>query len=58
MSGSLEGGLWGINPDLGNLKDGDVQFTTDYRVVYDKILSDWFGLEQNRFKNYRSKITD
>ena len=58
MSGSLEGGLWGIHPDLGNLKDGDVQFTTDYRVVYDKILSDWFGLEQNRFKNYRSKITD
>ncbi|MDC1211535.1 hypothetical protein N8Z67_00570 [Amylibacter sp.] len=40
MSGSLEGGLWGIHPDLGNLKDGDVQFTTDYRVVYDKILSD------------------
>ena len=58
MSGSLEGGLWGIHPDLGNLKDGDVQFTTDYRVIYDKILSDWFGLEQNRFKNYRSKITD
>ena len=58
MSGSLEGGLWGIHPDLGNLKDGDVQFTTDYRVVYDKILSDWFGLEQNRFKDFRSKITD
>ena len=58
MSGSLEGGLWGIHPDLGNLTDGDVKFTTDYRVVYDKILSDWFGLEQNRFQNYRSNITD
>ncbi|MDA9534345.1 DUF1501 domain-containing protein [Amylibacter sp.] len=58
MSGSLEGGLWGIHPDLGNLKDGDVQFTTDYRVVYDKILSDWFRLKQNRFENYRSNITD
>ena len=58
MSGSLEGGLWGIHPDLGNLKDGDVQFTTDYRVIYDKILSDWFGLKQNRFENYRSNITD
>jgi len=58
MSGSLEGGLWGIHPDLGNLKDGDVQFTIDYRVVYDKILSDWFGLKQNRFENYRSNITD
>ena len=56
MSGSLEGGVWGVHPDLGNLKDGDVQFTTDYRVVYDKILSDWFGLEQNRFKDYRSNI--
>jgi len=41
-----------------NLKDGDVQFTTDYRVIYDKILSDWFGLKQNRFENYRSNITD
>jgi len=58
MSGSLEGGIWGVHPDLGNLTDGDVQFTTDYRVVYDKILSDWFGLDQNKFKNYRSKITD
>ena len=58
MSGSLEGGLWGIHPDLGKLKDGDVQFTTDYRVVYDKILSDWFGLKENRFKNFRSTITD
>ena len=58
MSGSLEGGLWGIHPDLGNLKDGDVQFTIDYRVVYDKILSDWFGLDQNRFKDFRSKITN
>ena len=58
MSGSLDGGLWGIHPDLGNLKDGDVQFTTDYRVVYDKILSDWFGIDQNRFKDFRSKITD
>ena len=58
MSGSLEGGLWGIHPDLGNLTDGDVKFTTDYRVVYDKILSDWFGLGQNRFQNYRSNITD
>ncbi|MDA9780206.1 hypothetical protein N9B84_04630 [Amylibacter sp.] len=48
----------GIHPDLGNLKDGDVQFTTDYRVVYDKILSDWFGLKQNRFENYRSNIPD
>ena len=58
MSGSLEGGLWGIHPDLSNLKDGDVQFTTDYRVVYDKILADWFGLKENRFKNFRSTITD
>ena len=58
MSGSLEGGLWGIHPDLGNLKDGDVQFTTDYRVVYDKILADWFGLKENRFKNFRSTIAD
>ena len=58
MSGSLEGGLWGIHPDLGNLKDGDVKFTTDYRVVYDKILADWFGLKENRFKNFRSTITD
>jgi uncharacterized protein (DUF1501 family) len=58
MSGSLEGGLWGIHPDLGNLTDGDVKFTTDYRVVYDKILSDWFGLDQNRFEKYRSSITD
>ena len=52
MSGALKGGLWGIHPDLGALDEGDMQFTMDYRSAYHRVLSDWFGLEKNRFSNF------
>ena len=52
MSGALKGGLWGIHPDLGTLDEGDMQFTMDYRSAYHRVLSDWFGLEKNRFSNF------
>ena len=54
MSGALDGGIWGIHPDLGDINEGDVSYTMDYRVVYDRVLTDWFGLDQNRFSKFRS----
>ena len=54
MSGALDGGIWGIHPDLGDINEGDVSYTMDYRVVYDRVLADWFGLDQNRFSKFRS----
>ena len=54
MSGALDGGIWGIHPDLGDINEGDVSYTMDYRVVYDRVLADWFSLDQNRFSKFRS----
>jgi uncharacterized protein (DUF1501 family) len=52
MGGSIDGGIWGVHPDLGNLKDGDMEFTLDYRTMYHTVLRDWFGLPNNRFANH------
>ena len=52
--GSINGGIYGTHPSLSKLIDGDMQFTMDYRSVYDWILSQWFEIENNRFKTYRA----
>ena len=46
--------LWGVHPDLGNLNDGDMVFTMDYRSVYERILGDWFMLKENKFFKFRN----
>ena len=52
LSGAIKGGIWGVHPNLGDLVEGDVKFTMDYRSVYASILSDWFKIPQNRFIKY------
>ena len=52
LSGSIRGGLYGQDPDLENLVDGDLSYTLDYRSLYDLVLSGWFGLPRNRFSSY------
>ena len=52
--GSINGGIYGTHPSFSKLIDGDMQFTMDYRSVYDWILSQWFEIENNRFKTYRA----
>ncbi|MAV47032.1 MAG: DUF1501 domain-containing protein [Alphaproteobacteria bacterium TMED89] len=52
LGGSIRGGLYGEDPDLENLEDGDLRYTLDYRSLYDLILARWFGLNQNRFSNH------
>jgi len=55
MGGQLNGGVWGIHPDLGALNDGDMEFTMDYRSVYQRVLCDWFGLSKNRFNDFTNE---
>ncbi len=38
------GGLYGPTADLGNLSNGDVPFTVDFRSVYASVLRDWLGV--------------
>ena len=52
--GAINGGIYGKHPSLSALIDGDMQFTMDYRSVYEWILSQWFEIEKNRFSQYRT----
>ena len=56
MGGAVQGGIVGNHPDLGALVEGDMQFTMDYRAVYERVLSDWFGIRENKFASFRNKI--
>ena len=39
----VKGGLHGPNPNLTDLSDGDLKFTTDFREVYATAVDDWLG---------------
>ena len=52
--GMVNGGLYGQHPDLGKLINGDMQFTMDYRSVYEMILSNWFKIKENKFSDFRN----
>lgn len=51
--GAVNGGLYGSEPNLGKLVDGDPTFTMDYRALYDRVLADWFGVNDNAFNSHR-----
>ncbi|MDP7156704.1 MAG: DUF1501 domain-containing protein [SAR324 cluster bacterium] len=53
MGGRVNGGFYGTYPDLGDLDEGDLKYTMDYRAVYDRVLADWFGLPNHRFRSFR-----
>ncbi len=53
IGGSVNGGLWGDHPDLGNLRNDDLIHTMDYRSVYERLLSDWLAIPENNFADFR-----
>jgi uncharacterized protein (DUF1501 family) len=40
---SVQGGLYGIPPDLEHLVDGDVAHTIDFRSVYTTLVTEWLA---------------
>ena len=54
FGGNVSGGFHGQHPNLGNLRNGDLQFTMDYRALYNSVLEDWLNLPNNVFKQYRT----
>jgi uncharacterized protein (DUF1501 family) len=38
---AVKGGLYGSHPDLADLDQGDLEFTTDFRSVYATVLANW-----------------
>ncbi len=49
MGGNVRGGLYGQQPSLKHLDNGDLIYTTDYRQMYHSILKDGLGLLQIPF---------
>ena len=41
----LNPGIYGTNPDLNDLHDGNLKYNIDYRHVYTSIVQDWFGAD-------------
>ncbi len=58
IGGSANGGLWGDHPDLGNLQSDDLIHTMDYRSVYQRLLSDWLEIPENKYTRYRDNRLD
>lgn len=44
---NVKGGLHGPNPNLKDLDQGDVRWTTDFRQVYAAALDDWMGSDSD-----------
>jgi len=43
LGAPVTGGLYGARPDLGNLADDNLRYTTDFRSVYATVLERWLG---------------
>jgi uncharacterized protein (DUF1501 family) len=39
----LNNGVHGSNPDLSDLDNGNLKYSTDYRQIYTSVVQDWFG---------------
>ena len=55
MGGKLKGGFVGEVPNLGRLRNNNLEFEIDYRTVYEAVLREHFGLDDNPFQKYQNK---
>ena len=39
----LNPGIYGTNPDLQDLSNGNLKYNIDYRNIYTSVVQDWFG---------------
>lgn len=43
IGNSVKGGVYGTDPDLINLQNGNLRWTVDFRSIYAEIISKWLG---------------
>jgi uncharacterized protein (DUF1501 family) len=48
IGGGIKGGIYGNNPDLRNLDNGDLRMQTDFRSVYASVIQNWLGADPSR----------
>ena len=44
LGGNIKGGLYGVQPSLVDLENGDLKFNVDFRSLYTTIARRWFGV--------------
>jgi uncharacterized protein (DUF1501 family) len=44
IGSGVTAGLYGEAPSLGDVVDGDLKYTVDFRSVYATVLENWFGM--------------
>ncbi len=59
----LNPGVYGENPDLSNLQNGNIPMQHDYRQVFSSVIKDWFqaseaAIENIRFQNFMHNRVD
>jgi uncharacterized protein (DUF1501 family) len=50
LGGKVKGGIYGKQPSLKNLANGDLKFNVDYRRLYTTIARNWWGLNNEFLK--------
>jgi uncharacterized protein (DUF1501 family) len=48
IGGGIKGGIYGNNPDLRNLENGDLRMQTDFRSVYASVIQNWLGADPSK----------
>lgn len=59
----LNPGVYGANPDLSNLQNGNIPLTYDYRQVFTSVVKDWFqapdaAIEHVKFEDFMANRVD
>jgi uncharacterized protein (DUF1501 family) len=59
----LNPGIYGENPDLSNLQNGNIPMQHDYRQVFSSVVKDWFGatsaaIDEVKFEDYIANRVD
>jgi uncharacterized protein (DUF1501 family) len=44
----IQGGIYGTNPNLANLDNGDLRLQIDFRTVYSSLIRDWLGADPSK----------
>ncbi len=48
IGGNIKGGIYGNNPDLTTLDQGDLRMQTDFRSVYASVIRHWLGADPSK----------
>jgi uncharacterized protein (DUF1501 family) len=56
MGGKVKGGLYGRQPSLTDLSEGDVRHAVDFRNVYESVTRNWWCLSRDPFAGRGPKL--